>query len=91
MAPRPHTALLRALTALLAVVFCFLAIGAVVDIWLPRWAALFVVVGILLALAGVLGALALRAIKRGTPPVPEQAIEEAKRTTTALKGGSGGT
>jgi hypothetical protein len=24
-------------------------------------------------------------IKRGTPPVPEQAIEEARRTTIALK------
>ena len=27
----------------------------------------------------------LRAIKRGTPPVPQQAIQEAKRTTEALK------
>jgi hypothetical protein len=29
--------------------------------------------------------LAVRRIKRGTPPVPEQAIEEAKLTTEALK------
>jgi hypothetical protein len=28
----------------------------------------------------------MRAIKAGTPPVPEQAIEEAKLTTDALKG-----
>jgi hypothetical protein len=24
-------------------------------------------------------------VKKGTPPVPEQAIQEAKRTTAALK------
>jgi hypothetical protein len=29
--------------------------------------------------------LALGRFKRGTPPVPEQAIEEAKLTTAALK------
>jgi multisubunit Na+/H+ antiporter MnhC subunit len=39
----------------------------------------------LFGLAGVLGVLALGKIKRGTPPVPEQAIREAKLTTEALK------
>ena len=39
----------------------------------------------LFVLAGLLGLLALRAIKKGTPPVPEQAIREAKLTTEALK------
>jgi hypothetical protein len=39
----------------------------------------------LLATAGVLGLLALKAIKKGTPPVPEQAIAEAKLTTAAIK------
>jgi hypothetical protein len=29
--------------------------------------------------------VAVRLIKRGTPPVPEQAIREAKLTTEALK------
>ena len=38
-----------------------------------------------LARAGLLGLLALRAIKKGTPPVPEQAIREAKLTSNALK------
>jgi len=28
----------------------------------------------------------MRSIQKGTPPVPEQAIEEAKLTTEALKG-----
>jgi hypothetical protein len=39
----------------------------------------------LLALAGLLGLLARRRIRRGTPPVPEQASREAKLTTEALK------
>jgi hypothetical protein len=30
--------------------------------------------------------LGLSKIKKGTPPVPEQAIREAKLTTEALKG-----
>ncbi len=57
------------------------ALATVVDTWL---AVLLVAVGLLL-LAAVLGLLALNRIKRGTPPVPEQAIREAKLTTEALK------
>lgn len=74
-----------ALFALFALIFALLGLAAVIDIWLPRWAALFVVMGALLLLAGTLGLLALKAIRRGTPPVPTQAIEEAKRTGEALK------
>jgi membrane protein implicated in regulation of membrane protease activity len=51
----------------------------------PWWVALLIVtVGVLL-IAGVLGMLGVRAIKKGTPPVPEQALREAKLTTEALK------
>jgi hypothetical protein len=39
----------------------------------------------LFLLAGLLGMLALGRIKKGTPPVPEQAIREAKLTQIALK------
>jgi len=39
----------------------------------------------LLLQVAVLGILALNRIKKGTPPVPEQAIHEAKLTTEALK------
>jgi uncharacterized membrane protein YqjE len=49
------------------------------------WVALLIVTGGLVLVAGLLGALALRALKRGTPPVPEQALHEAKLTTEALK------
>src|SRR5512133_1100643 len=39
----------------------------------------------LLLVAGVLAFFAQRAIKKATPPVPEQAIAEAKLTTEVLK------
>jgi hypothetical protein len=38
-----------------------------------------------LLVAGGLGAGAVAALKRGAPPVPEQAIEEARITSEALK------
>jgi uncharacterized membrane protein YqjE len=49
------------------------------------WVALLIVTGGLLLLALVLGLLALQAVRKGTPPVPEQALREAKRTTEALR------
>jgi hypothetical protein len=52
---------------------------------MPTWAALLVVAGILLLQAALLGLLAVNRIQKGTPPVPEQAIAEAKLTTEALK------
>jgi uncharacterized membrane protein YqjE len=65
--------------------FGFATIAAVLDTFLSTWLSLLIVTGVLLLLAGLLGMLALRAIKRGTPPVPQQAIREAKLTTDALK------
>lgn len=42
------------------------------------------------AIAGLAGLVAFRAVKKGAPPTPELAIEEAKRTRETLKGGPGG-
>jgi len=74
-----------ALMVLFMVAFVYAAIGAALALLMPTWAALLVVAGILLLLAALLGFLALNRIKKGTPPVPEQAIQEAKLTTEALK------
>ncbi len=52
---------------------------------LPSWAALLVVAGGLVLVAGLLGAGAVVALKRSAPPIPEQALEEAKRTTQVLR------
>jgi uncharacterized protein YneF (UPF0154 family) len=57
------------------------ALALVVDTWL----ALLIVSAGLLVIAAILGLVARRLIKRGTPPVPEQAIREAKLTSEALK------
>ena len=65
--------------------FVYAAIGAALALVMPTWAALLVVAGILLLQAALFGVLALNRIKKGTPPVPEQAIQEAKLTTEALK------
>ena len=78
-------ALGAAVMLLFMVAFVYAAIGAALSLVMPTWAALLVVAGILLLKVALLGVLALNRIKRGTPPVPEQAIREAKLTTEALK------
>jgi hypothetical protein len=70
---------------LFMVAFAYAAVAAALTLVLPTWAALLVVTGILLLQAVLLGALAANRIKKGTPPVPEQAIRQAKLTTEALK------
>ena len=66
--------------------FAYATIAAALATVLPTWAALLVVTGILLLKVAVFGILAVGRIKKGTPPVPERAIREAKLTTEALKG-----
>jgi uncharacterized membrane protein YqjE len=65
--------------------FAYATIAAALATVMPTWAALLVVTGILLLKAAVCGVLAVNRIRKGTPPVPEQAIREAKLTTEALK------
>jgi Putative Actinobacterial Holin-X, holin superfamily III len=74
-----------ALFLLYMVGFAFAAIAAGLATAVPTWAALLIVTGILLLGVAALGAFAAFKIKKGTPPVPEQAIQEAKLTTEALK------
>jgi hypothetical protein len=49
------------------------------------WLALLIMTGALLILAGLAGALAVGRLRKGTPPVPQEAIQEAKLTTEAIK------
>ncbi len=49
------------------------------------WAGYFVTAGIFLLIAALAGFIAFRALKAGSPPVPEQAIEEAKLTKEMLE------
>jgi len=74
-----------ALLALFMLGFALATIAAAFATFLPWWLALLIVTAGLLVLSGLLGALALGAIKKGSPPVPEQAIQEAKLTSAAIK------
>jgi putative superfamily III holin-X len=75
-----------ALSGVFALGFLFATLTAGLTAFLATWLALLIVSIALLLIAGVLALLSVRALKRGTPPVPEQAIREAKLTTSALKG-----
>ena len=77
--------LAAAVLLVFAVGFGLAAAAAGLATVFATWLALLIVFGGLLLLALILGAFAMRAVKAGTPPVPEQAIEEAKLTTDALK------
>jgi hypothetical protein len=66
--------------------FLFATITAALATFMPVWLSLLVVTLFLFAVAGLLAYLGQRYVSRGSPPVPKQAIDEAKLTTQALKG-----
>lgn len=74
-----------AIFGLFAVGFGLAAAAAAIATALSTWIALLIVFGGLLLLAGLLALIGSGLIKKGTPPVPEQAIEEAKLATEAIK------
>jgi uncharacterized membrane protein YqjE len=74
-----------AVFGLFALGFLLATLAAAFATFLSTWLALLVVAGILLLLASLLVVVGLSALRKGSPPVPEQAIREAKLTTEALK------
>jgi putative superfamily III holin-X len=74
-----------AVLLLYALGFGLAAAAAGIATALPVWGALLIVMGGVFVLAMVIGAIAAFLLSRGTPPVPEQAIAEAKLTTEALR------
>ncbi len=74
-----------ALLALYGLGFLFATIAVALALVLDGWLAVLLVTLGLFLLAGILALLARARIKRGIPPVPEQAIREAQLTTAALK------
>jgi hypothetical protein len=49
------------------------------------WLGYLIVGGFLLLLGGLAGFIAARAFKKGAPPTPQMAIEEAKRTRVEIE------
>jgi hypothetical protein len=76
-----------ALLGLFAIGFALATLAAAFATFLSTWLALLIVTGGLLVLTGLLVLVGIRLIGKGTPPVPEQAIAEAKLTAEALKNG----
>lgn len=70
---------------LFALGFGLAAGAAALALVLPTWAALLIVFGALTVLSLILVLVGLKAIRKGTPPVPQQAVTEARLTTEALK------
>jgi len=68
-----------------ALAFVFATIAAGLATAVATWLALLITTGILFGLTALLAFLARTMIRRATPPLPEQAIEEARLTTEALK------
>jgi Putative Actinobacterial Holin-X, holin superfamily III len=65
--------------------FLFATLAAGLETFLPTWLSLLIVALFLGAVAALLGLIGVNRIKKGTPPMPEQAIREAKLTTEAIK------
>ena len=75
---------------LLMVVFGLATVAAALATTMSVWLALLIMMGACLLIAGVLGTFAIMSIRKGTPPVPKQAIQEAKLTSEALKSNGAG-
>ena len=73
-----------------AVGFLFATIAAALATFLPFWLSLLIVTLFLFMVTGLLAFLGIKRVKRGTPPVPKQAIDEAKLTTRALRSNGSG-
>jgi hypothetical protein len=65
--------------------FLFATVAAAFETFLATWLALLVTAGILFAAAGLFGLTALALLRHAAPPLPEQAIAEARLTSEALK------
>lgn len=83
---------------LAAAVFAFFGLFVLLQglSWFAFWAipfpadqifwGFFIVAGLLFILGGLAGYLAARAVRAGSPPKPDMAIEEAKRIRGTVKG-----
>jgi uncharacterized membrane protein YqjE len=65
--------------------FLFATIAAGLATAVSTWLAILIVTIGLVLVAAILALIAKNRIEKGTPPIPEQAILEAKLTTEAIK------
>jgi hypothetical protein len=81
-------AIIAGVMAVFALIYFFEALAwflnDLLDVGESLWIGFLIVFGILILLAGLAGFLGLRWIKKGSPPTPDLAIEEAKRTRAEI-------
>ena len=65
--------------------FLFATIAAGLATAMSTWLAILIVTCGLFLVGAILGLIAVNRIQKATPPIPEQAIQEAKLTTEAIK------
>ena len=65
--------------------FLFATIAAGLATFMPWWLALLIVTLFLGLIVAILGLVGRSRIRKGSPPVPEQAIREAKLTGEAIR------
>jgi membrane protein implicated in regulation of membrane protease activity len=76
-----------ALLGILALLLGLAAATAGIATALPVWLSLLVMFGAVLLLTLILAVTGIVLLRRGSKPVPEQAIEEAQLTSEALRNG----
>lgn len=76
-----------AVFAFLALCFGLAAAAAGLSTTLPVWTSLLIVCGALILLTAILALLGRVFLQKGSQPVPEQAVEEARLTQEALRNG----
>jgi purine-cytosine permease-like protein len=67
------------------VLFLLLGAAAGLATTLPVWASFLIVAGGLAMVAAIVGYVAVTLLKKGAPPTPDLAIEEARRTKEAVQ------
>jgi len=66
---------------------CLVAAGVLaLDLVLPTWLSAVIVGAALLIVAGVVGAAGRSQMRRGTPPMPREAMESTKEDIETLRG-----
>jgi apolipoprotein N-acyltransferase len=74
-----------AVFGLFGLAFLLATAAAALALVLSWWLSLLIVAGGLFLLAAIAGGIGAAKLRSGSPPIPEEAIREAKLTQDALK------
>ena len=75
------------LFGLFALLFAVATAAAALALVVSVWLALLIMAAVTLAVGGALAAVGISRIRKGSPPLPTRALEEARLTTQVLRNG----